>query len=196
MRNIFNGRINRIYNLYWRNVGWRISNLVVIVKNLKRWFPVIVRDRDWDHHYIWEIVKTKLKHQSEYIAKNGNHLDAKYDASRMMTCVKLIEKLQNGLYDSEHMSFAETELNWLDATDKPGFKQLEIKEISERYDEYFAKYKSSVRKVLKDDAFQNFKLTGELDKSLLATKVARYNEKKAQDLLFKIINRHINSWWD
>ena len=39
------------------------------IKNLVRWFPIIWRDRDWDDHYIFEVLKFKLKNQSKYIDK-------------------------------------------------------------------------------------------------------------------------------
>ena len=34
------------------------------IKNIIRWIPVLWNDRDWDYHYTFEILKTKLKFQS------------------------------------------------------------------------------------------------------------------------------------
>ena len=53
--------------------------------NLCRWLPVIWKDQDWDHHYIWEVLKFKLKNQAEYIKTKGHHVDNERDAQRMMT---------------------------------------------------------------------------------------------------------------
>jgi len=62
--------------------------------------------------------------------------------------------------------------------DREGYSQLEINQLSENFDDYFNKYKASVRKVLADKSLQVFKLDGEKDKQYLAMNVARYNEKK------------------
>ena len=60
--------------------------------------------------------------------------------------------------------------------------------ISERYDEYLNKYKSSVRKVLKEE--------GEIDKDVLCMLVAKHNQEKARKLLFNMLNEKIERWWD
>ena len=68
------------------------------IKNIIRWIPVLWKDRDWDHYYIFEILKTKLKFQSEYIRKKGYHENAEHEANRMDLCIKLINRVQNEYY--------------------------------------------------------------------------------------------------
>lgn len=68
------------------------------LKNLYKWFWVIWKDRDWDHHYIFEVLKFKLEKQAKHLAEKGFHNDAQRDAELMMTCVRLINKLQNEDY--------------------------------------------------------------------------------------------------
>ena len=65
------------------------------VKNIIRWFPIIWKDRDWDGWYIYTILETKIKHQAEYIGSKDRHVEAKRDAERMMTCVRLIQKVKD-----------------------------------------------------------------------------------------------------
>jgi len=185
-----------VYNFYWVNIGWNIRNMYRSIKNLIRWFPVICKDRDWDDHFIWEILKTKLKHQSQYIGNRDIHTQAKYDSERMMWCVRLIEKIQDEFYSSEYMDYHESNYNWLDIEDKPDYKQLDIEEISENYDDYFAKHKAAVRKVLSNKELQIYKLNDGDYKQRLAMNLGHYNEKRAQDLLFKLLNRDIRGWWD
>jgi hypothetical protein len=171
-------------------------HLINPIKNLIRWFPIIWKDRDWDDYYIWEILKTKLKHQSQHIGENDIHTRAKHDAQRMMLCVCLIEKIQDEYYDMEYLDYCKDEFNWLDIEDKPNYKQLEIVPISENFDEYFAKYKSSVKKILNNKKYQVFHLDGTDDKKRLAMNIAHYNQNKAQTLLFKILDKDIRGWWD
>ena len=77
---------------------WRIKQFFKRVYNLYRWFPIIWKDRDWDHYYILEILKHKLIFMSKNIRENGNHVSAEYDANKMMLCVRLIDKIQNERY--------------------------------------------------------------------------------------------------
>jgi hypothetical protein len=107
----------------------------------------------------------------------------------------LIEKTQDEFYSGDYMNYHESRFNWLDIEERPDCKQLEIKHISEDYDSYFAKHKSAVKRVLADKKLQIFKLNGDDDKQRLAMNLGHYNEKRAQDLLFKLINRNIRGWW-
>jgi hypothetical protein len=166
------------------------------IKNLIRWFPVIWKDRDFDDHYIWEILKTKLKHQAKYIGEGDIFVNSKYDAQKMMLCVRLIEKIQDDYYEMEHMDYHKSEYNWIDAEDKPEYYQLEIKHISENFDDYFAKHKAAVRKVSKDKLLQIFELVPEEFKHKLAMNIGHYKQKQAQDILFKLMNRDIRGWWN
>jgi hypothetical protein len=113
-----------------------------------------------------------------------------------MWCVRLIEKTQDEFYSSEYMDYHKSNYNWLDIEDKPDYKQLEIEEVSENYDDYFAKHKAAVRKVLANKELQIYKLKDGDYKQRLAMNLGYYNEKRAQDLLFKLLNRDIRCWWE
>jgi hypothetical protein len=71
------------------------------IQNLYKWFWVIWNDRDWDHYYIFQVLKFKLEKQANHLAENGFHNNAQRDAELMMTCVRLIDKLQNEYYYDE-----------------------------------------------------------------------------------------------
>ena len=77
---------------------WRIRQFRRRLKNLFRWLPVIWKDEQWDHYYIYEVLKHKLTIMSDDIRENGNHTMAEYDADRMMLAVRLIEKVQKEDY--------------------------------------------------------------------------------------------------
>ena len=173
-----------------------IKRFIGNVYNLIRWFPVIWKDRDWDDYYIWEILKFKLKNQAKYIGDSDTHTRAKYNAEKMMLCARLIDKVQDEYYLMEHMDYHESDYNWLDVEDKPGYKELEIIEVSERYDEYFNQHRAAVRKILANKEHQIFELAEEKYKKRLAMNLSHYNEKRAQDILFRLLNRDIRGWWD
>jgi hypothetical protein len=51
----------RIY-LWWEHDGkYYHKYFIQGVKNIAYWFPVIWKDRDWDGHYIYEVMKHKLR---------------------------------------------------------------------------------------------------------------------------------------
>jgi hypothetical protein len=86
---------------YWklyRWVRWELPNqhkyIKYGVKNLYKWFWIIWKDRDWDYYHIFQVLKFKLE-------KQANHLGGR-DAELMMTCVRLINKLQNEEYYQEY----------------------------------------------------------------------------------------------
>jgi hypothetical protein len=166
------------------------------IKNLWRWFPVIWKDRDWDDHYIFEILKTKLKNQAEYIGTRNIHTRAKRDSEIMLLCARLTEKVQEEFYSMEYMDYHESRYNWIDSEDFPDSKQLEIEEISENYDEYLAKHKLAVKRVISDPKHQIFKLTEDDYKQRLAMNVSHYNHKRARKILFELMERNIEGWWD
>lgn len=189
--------ISRIRDFYWETIGWRLKYFYLSVKNLIRWFPIICEDRDWDDHFIWEILKFKLKNQAKYIGARNYHVNAEYDAQRMMLCVRLIDKIQEEYYSSEYMDYHESAYSWIKMDDNR--YQLDIQEISEQYDLYLNKHKNTVRKIVNNKELQRVNLSGEHGiryKRKLAMNVAHYNEKRAQDLLFQILNRDIRKWWD
>lgn len=173
-----------------------IKRFIGNVYNLIRWFPVVWKDRDWDDHYIWEILKFKLKNQAKYIGDRDTHTQSKYDAEKMMLCVRLIDKVQHEYYSAEYMDYHESDYNWLDVEDKPDYKELNIVEVSERYDEYFNQHRAAVRKILANKEHQIFELAEEEYKRRLAMNLSHYNEKRAQDILFRLLNRDIRGWWD
>ena len=116
--------------------------------NLYRWLPIIWQDQDWDTSYIWEIWKFKLKNQAEYIGKKGHHVDNERDAQRMMTCVRLIERIQEGYYEHEPHTYIETKWNWDDYSESSDeFFELKSETISEHFVDYFKKYPRTYKRV-------------------------------------------------
>ena len=163
---------------------YRIKQFFRRIRNLYRWFPIIWKDQDWDHFYIFEILKFKLKNQAEYIGKKGNHLSAKRDAEIMMLCVRLIEKVQDDYYGCEYQEFFKASYNFNDSKKHPGYYELDIVQESEHFNEYFKKYPRIYKQVKTKDKYKT------------AFSIARENEKRAHKLLFKILEENIQRWWD
>ena len=131
---------------YWRLNRWirwelpyQHKYIKYGVENLYRWFWVIWRDRDWDHYYIFQVLKFKLEKQANHLAENGFHNNAQRDAELMMTCVRLIDKIQNEyyydeLYKSDIRSY-EAIQNAIDKHNKS--KRLLFKIMNDRIEEWW-----------------------------------------------------------
>ena len=162
------------------------------VKNLIRWFPVIWKDRDWDDHYIWEIWKKKLSFQAEHIYKHGHHVNNVYDAERMRICVRLIDDIQHEFYSSEFMDYHESKMHFTPSEKYPEYSTVETTELWEKFDDYFAKYPHAYREVTKTDRY----IFDNDSKQKIAMNMGYYLHKKANRILFKLLERHLESWWD
>jgi hypothetical protein len=162
------------------------------IKNLIRWFPIIWKDQDWDHSFIWEILKFKLRNQAEYIGKHDRHNSAKRDAEIMLLCYRLIYNVQEGFYSHEYVDYQETKFRFEDTDSCEDCKELFIDEISEHFDDYFKKYPLIYKRVINNE--KNIFKTE--TKAGIAMNIARINHDRAKKLLFKILENHIEGWWD
>lgn len=188
--------------VYWKTIGWRIREFRSSVNKLVRWFPIIWKDRDWDDHYIWEILKNKLRWQAKYIGDRDFHTRAEQDARRMRICANLIDKVQDEFYSSEYMDYHKSKWDFLDIPDKPGYKELDMETTSENFDDYFKKYPLAYKRVLADKKLQIFGIKAregetEVDaKQRIAMNIGYYNHNRARKLLFRIMEENIEGWWD
>jgi hypothetical protein len=185
-----------IYNWYWDNIGWRIRYFKLSIKNIIRWFPIIWEDRDWDSDFIFIILKTKLKHQSDYIREHDRHTSAKIDSEKMNLCIRLIDKIRSSYYDFEYHDYQEIDYTFIDS-DRPGFKEMIFTDISDNLDDYFKLYPLIYKKVLNGEGkLSIYEEDGSLNRKRVAMNMASINHNRAKRLLFKIMERDIEKWWD
>lgn len=187
----------RIY-LWWHHDG-RYYHLQFRrgIKNLIYWFPIIWKDRNWDDHYIFEVLKHKLKAQAKYIGDRDFHTRAQLDAKRMRLCVKLIQLIQDEPYAMEYMDYGKDRVWFTDCEDRPGSVRYNSEEVWENYDEFFKKYPLVYKRVMKGEG--PFTLDGrdEADmKRIIAMNIAHINQERVHKLLFKILEENIRGWWD
>ena len=154
-----------------------------------RWFPIIWKDEDWDSHFIFEILKFKLKNQAKFIGSRDIHTRAKREAEIMMLCVSLMDKVQNDYYSTEHLNYEENKIYFIPigGTDT---SEIKIKHISDNLDDYFSKYPLVYKEVVSQHIHKN------PDKHIIAIYMSRMNHDRARKLLFKIIEENIEKWWD
>jgi len=156
------------------------------ISNTLNWLPVIWKDRDWDQHYIYSVLIHKLEKQAVYIHHNGNHVDAKRDAEKMMLCARLARMQQDEMYVDEYRDAFELKCEFVPTDETKQWFTMETEIVSENFIDYFAKYQRQYRLLDK---------TG-LDKDEIARQIGYKNQERSRKLLFKILEENIERWWD
>jgi len=172
----------------WRNLHWRIRYFVGGIKNIFRWIPTLYKDKDWDEWYILTILQKKIEFQRKEIIYANRHIDVDRDNRDMTIVLNLIERVKEEYYGTEHLDYEESKFRFEPVDEDRELYSMEQDIISENYDNYLKKYPSSVRIVLKEKP--------DLNKKDLCYYVAKHNEKKAHNLLFKILKERMRWWWD
>lgn len=168
---------------------WRIRYFLTGCRNLIKWAPTIYHDRGWDGNYILKILQKKIEYQREELVNANRHTRIGIDNRDMTLVLNLIERVRQEYYEMECMDYWESEMIFNDVPDRPDLKSVDVITKSEKYDEFLSKYPSSVRNVIKEHGEQE-------DKKRLCLMVSQYNHKKANKLIFRILEERLAYWWD
>jgi hypothetical protein len=183
--------------LWWDQEGRYLHREIARgFKNIWYWLPIIWKDRHYDSHYIFDIMIHKIKAQSKYIGERNIHTRAKRDSEVMMTCVRLMEKVQDEFYSSEYNDYHKTK-HWFEPADKEGYSTLESRILEEDFDGYIKKYPLIEKRVMTGEGI--FSLDGEDSleiKQKIAMNIGQINHNRARKLLFKLMEQNIEKWWD
>ena len=176
-------------NTLYGKLHWRIKYFLEGVKNIVRWIPTLYHDRDWDGNYILKILQKKIEFQRKELVNTNRHTRIESDNRDMTLALNLLERVKEEYYSLECMDYWDSEILFDDVPENPELKSIEVNTTAERYDEYLSKYPSSVRALTKEHG-------EELDKQRLCLMVSNYNHKKANKLLFRILEERLAYWWD
>ena len=189
--------MKKIKEFLWNNIGWYAKWVYNRFYNLYRWLPIIWKDRDWDDWYIFTILQAKLKHQAEYIGRRDIHIRAQYDFQRMMTCVRLIEKIKEESYADEYMEYHKLEFGSVPIPGTDTY-ELDLTTIWEKYDEYFLAYPLDYKRVLNGEGWLDINnVDSDLERRhRIASNMSHNRAKRAKKILFQLLDQHIEGWWD
>jgi hypothetical protein len=183
--------------LWWVYDGrYYRRNFVRGVKNLWKWFPTIWKDRDYDDYYIFEVLRVKLEHQAKYIGDRDFHTTAKRDAEKMRLVARLIKLQQDDCYGMEYMEYHKTRYEFVPTDETKKLFTMEDEIISDRFEEYFAKYPRQYKRVLSGEVNRYRRPADEKDNMLIAMEIAHENQERCRKLIFKIMSDCIEEWWD
>ena len=148
-------------------------NVIYGIENLIKWAPVIWDDRQWDNQFIYKVFRHKLHLTEQCIRKHGHHVRNIEDADKIKTCVLLIDRLIEDDY---------------------------LEKVSKRYYEKWGRPDFNIKDGFLDIKYPNVKTKKDKEQESKDYKrlINKEQEMKKQDLdlLFKTMNKHIQSWWD
>jgi len=182
----------KVYRWFRWEAKYFPHRFVTGIKNLWKWFPVIWKDRDYDHDFIFEILKFKLNNMANRFEQTNRFVDSTKQASKIRTCVRLIQKIQDDDYSSEMHEYWDTKMR-VERVKGSTNHSLEFDDIRDDLHLYLAKYPNDVRRALKSSYLKDKENSSNKQ---IAIVVSRLREDRAKTLLFKIMNKNIFSWWD
>lgn len=158
--------------IFFRDIQIGIKNLII-------WGPVIWKDRQWDYWFIYEIFHKKLSLMEHHIRNYGYHVRAEQDADNIKTCVLLLKRLKDDEYHENafkqhYEKWGEPKFEWRES-DRPDLSELHISHDNVKTEED----KKRERK--------DFKIACEREDHL---------KQQDLDLLFNLMRKHIQTWWD
>lgn len=142
------------------------------IQNIIKWFPVIWNDKDFDQYYIYKILETKLTHMEEFFRNDAYSVKADKEAHRIMIAKNLAKRLANENYLTNatieyDKLYGDKDLFDSEPTDNPKFSRL-INIATKHQNNMFDR----------------------------ACKHSEYMKKQDKDMLFDIIKKNIDAWWD
>ena len=91
---------------FYQEIRCRLRNLVIGIKNIIDYIPIVYKDRDWDYEFILDILRYKLERTRDRI-KNDNIVESTNRiVDEINTQIKLIDDYRNNdeIYELSHQS--------------------------------------------------------------------------------------------
>jgi hypothetical protein len=185
---------NEWYWKMWRWLVWDAKHLHRDIaqgfRKLWKWFPIIWKDRDWDDHFIFEVLKFKIKNTSKYTEKKQRFVGWEKEVRYMKICETLIDRIQNEYYQIEYFDYHDFDINFVPTKNDLYEAVFDVKRDDTA--EFIKKYPHALRIAKKDPRFKSY-FEGDRN-GYLAVGIVRH--EKAKKLLFKILEQRIEHWWD
>ena len=166
------------YYIY-KKIDQAIYDIKHGIENLIDWFPIIWKDRDWDHWFLYKIIHKKLE-KMEYLQRTyGHHVDNEKTADQIKICKLLLARLIEDDYLSNATKYHDEKWGELRLITKPipGTEVCSVEtETTKPLTEKEKERESKARMAL-----------------------YKHGDKMKEqdlDLLFKIMRKHIQGWWD
>lgn len=156
------------------------------IKRVIDFLPTIWNGYDFDYHYSLELFKKQLERQAKFMESDrAMTLDAKTNAQKIRTAIRLMDKVYEEEYGMEYMETVDNLYG------KTHFDFIELEEKSKKRGEPLYELKLRNEKAV-DEEHQ--KEIDEIRREM--AKLSKERQKRAHKLLWEFIEWNIQSWWD
>jgi hypothetical protein len=177
--------------LFWNHeYRYYPQNFIRGIKNLIKWGPIIWKDRYWDDFFLFEIIKFKISNMSESHGKTMPYVGSQRNVEIMNTIVRLIDKFQSEDYLNEYYTYVDDEYTFV-KIEGSDIYEMKIKNLRDDLDDYFTKYP-----LLKKQAQQHRFYKQNPDRATLAISMGFIQHERSKRLIFELLNRHVDKWWE
>ncbi|RLC78273.1 MAG: hypothetical protein DRI61_10145 [Chloroflexi bacterium] len=150
-----------------------IRDIITGIKNLISWFPIIWKDRGWDQHYIFVMLRHKLINAEKEIS-NGLNVEADKVADKIKLCVMLLNRIIDRDYDGN--------------ADMP---------VAKKWGELIITCEDlAVIDIRREKAITDSDIKKSNKETRAASIHAGYMVAQDTEYLFKTMTKHIHGWWD
>ena len=149
------------------------------IRKVIKWFPVIWRDRDWDHYYFFILLHKKLEMMEKEFQKPNCWI---VHPEKISSRIKIAKLLCKRIIDDKYcdIAFINHDKKWGKTLISYG------PEDKNGCCEVFIKKENVITKEDEEIETKEFKKCIEHQK---------YLEKQDIDYLFQFLSKHIQSWW-
>lgn len=142
------------------------------ISNIIRWVPTIWKLRDWDAEYLYLLIYKHLSHVEDCLRYNGHGVNSVKDADK----IRIAKNLAKRLYKQEYVHNALTPVE-----EKYGELKIRIEK-----DDILP----MCNKIIFDE------LPEERKARERAYKHSDYMEKQDRQMLFEMLNKYIDEWYN
>lgn len=165
--------------MYWFKRKYRQIQRVI------DFLPIIWKGFDFDYRYSIEVFRKQLERQAKFLESDSAiTLEAKNNASRIRTAIKLMDKVYDDEYAFEYVDTLE------ELYGKSLYEFVELDEKDKKGDPYYRLEVTNENAV--DEKHQEE--IDEVRREMM--KVSFEKQKRAHKLLWDFIEHNIQKWWD
>jgi hypothetical protein len=155
-----------------RNIKYGIESCI-------KWAPIIWKDRNWDQHFIYVILRHKLYLTEQIIRKHGHYVDNKKDADNIKICINILDRF----IEDKHCDIV-----WDKHYKKWGYPEIKFTKCNDKnYNTLDIVYPGVKNEKDKEKQKREFKSLIEHEENM---------KRNDLDYLFKFMAKHIREWWD
>lgn len=167
------------------------------IKNFWKFSKIIWKDRDYDSIYLLSLLQFKIQKMADYHESRKFYEGWENNVKWMRTSSKLIQKLIDSDYEFEIMKYYDIEM--YEKPYKDDLVEIVTEITKDDLDTFLNLYPlqiNKIREIYKKNMKEDPDLTTSKGKRSFAMFLSTRNQDRAQSLLFKILNTHLQKWWD